>query len=74
MKKGGVVVVRTFAGPTVADGFGLIPKISLPTVVTISPLCVVPTVETHPAVFSPGQFVQLHIEATLPGVEMALTR
>ena len=56
-----------------ADGFGLIPKIALPTVVAIAPFSVMPTVEAHPAVLAPGQFVKLHIEATLPGMKMTLT-
>jgi hypothetical protein len=57
----------------VRDRFDRVAIVALATVVAVAPLRVVPTVEADAAVLAARQFVQLHVEATLASMEVALT-
>lgn len=64
----------TFAGLPVGDGLGQVSVVTLLAVVAVASSCVVTAVETDASAFPPRQLVQLHVEATPPGVKVAVTR
>ena len=55
------------------DGLGQVPVIALLAVVAVAPRRVVATVEADPSALPPRQLVQLHVEATAAGVQVAVT-
>lgn len=64
----------TFAGLPVGDGLGQVSVVTLLAVVAVASSCVVTAVETDASAFPPRQLVQLHVEATPPGVKVAVAR
>jgi len=66
--------VCTFAGLAVGDGLGQVPVVALLAVVAVAAGRVVAAVEADPSALAARQLVQLHVEATAPGVQVAVTR
>lgn len=67
-------VYCTFAGSAVCDGFAHVSVESFFTVMTVSSGRVVSAVHTHSSALTARQFIQLHIEATAPRVQVTVTR
>jgi hypothetical protein len=63
----------TFARLPVCDGLGGVPVVTLLAVMTVPPGGEVATLETHTPTHATRQFVQLHVETTAPGVQVAVT-
>lgn len=55
------------------DGLGQVSVVALFAVVAVAPGCVVAAVETNASALPARQFVQFHVEAASPGVEVAVT-
>lgn len=55
------------------DGLGQVSVVTLFAVVAVASSCVVAAVETNASALPSRQFVQLHVEATSPGVKVAVT-
>ena len=64
--------VLTFAGLPVCDGLGGVPVVTLLAVMTVPASSEVATLQTDTATHATRQFVQLHVEATPPGVQVAV--
>lgn len=54
------------------DGLGQVSVVALFAVVAVAAGCVVAAVEAHASALPARQFVQLHVEAASPGVEVAV--
>jgi hypothetical protein len=63
----------TFASLPVCDGLGGVPVVALLAVMAVSPRSEVAALKTHTPTHSPRQFVQLHVEATAPGMQITVT-
>jgi hypothetical protein len=66
------VHVPTFARLPVRDGLGRVSVVALLAVMTVSPRREVAALKTHAPTHASRQFVQLHVEATAPGVQVAV--
>ena len=64
----------TFADFPVCDGFRLVPVVTFLAVMAVSPVRVVAALEADAPALPPRELVELHVEATLAGVEVAVTR
>lgn len=54
------------------DGLGQVSVVTLFAVVAVASSCVVAAVQTNASALPSRQFVQLHVEATSPGVKVAV--
>lgn len=64
----------TFAGTSVSDGPGHVSVKALLAVVAVATCRVVATVHAHAAALPPRQLIQLHVEPTAAGMEVAVAR
>lgn len=64
----------TFAGFPVRDGLGQVSVVALLAVVAVASGAVVAAVEANASALPPRQLVQLHVEATSPGMKVTVTR
>lgn len=64
----------TFAGSSVSDGSGHVSVKALLAVVAVAAGGVVAAVHADPSALPPRQLVQLHVESTATGVEVAVAR
>lgn len=64
----------TFAGTSVGDGPGHVSVEALLTVVAVPTCSVVATVHAHASALPPRQLIQLHVESTATGMEVAVAR
>ena len=64
--------VLTFARLPVSDGLGGVPVVTLLAVMTVPASSEVATLEANASTHATRQFVQLHVEAAAPGVQIAV--
>ena len=70
----GSALLLTFAGVSVGDGLGGVAVVAFAAVVAVAAGGEVSAPETHPAGHPAGQLPQLHVEAALAGVAVAVAR
>ena len=66
------MAVARLAGLLVGDGLLGVTVVAFLAVVAVSSGCVVPALKAHAPGHTPGELVQLHVEATPAGVVVAL--